>query len=318
MNKEITDIFDQIRTFKIQGATIIAKNIIDSLTGHIDDIAEASKDRDEFIARIKNIARKLAVVQPIESMAQNIIGFIIFELQDPSINDIEDCKKTMRKSTFSLNRTIAENEKKFIENGTDLVRSITKKTRPLNIFTHCYSSGVRNILEKINNRNIDIKVFNIETRPVFQGRMTAKKMSDIGINVTMCLDSATPFLISKKSGSNIDVILIGADSVSLSGSVVNKSGGYGMALSAFSEQIPVYIVASLLKIKKGTTSFVDIPVETKPFREIWPEAPIGVDIMNLAFDVIPPEFITGFITEFGILKPEEIKDTVIEHYPRLI
>ena len=318
MNKEINDIFDQIRTLKIQGATIIAKNIIDAMTKHIDDIAEESKDRDEFVRSIMNIAKKLAIAQPVESMAQNIIGFIIVELQDSNVNDIEDCKRVMREITLSLNRTIGENERRFIENGTVLIESLAKKTRPLNVFTHCYSSGVRSILEKIDNRNIDIKVFNIETRPVFQGRMTAKKMSDVGINVTMCLDSAAPFLISKKSGSNIDAVLIGADSVSLRGSIINKSGGYGMALSAFSEHIPVYIVTSLLKIKKGVSNFVDIPIETRPFKEIWPEAPVGVNIMNLAFDVIPAEFVTGFITEFGILKPEEIKDAVREHYPRLM
>ena len=265
-----------------------------------------------------NIAKKLAIAQPVESMAQNIIGFIIFELQDSNVKDVEDCKKVMMEISTSLNRTIKENEIKFIENGVNTIESLTKKTRPLNVFTHCYSSGVRSILEKIDNRNIDVKVYNIETRPVFQGRITAKKMSDVGINVTMCIDSSAPFLISKKSGNNIDVVLIGADSVSLRGSIINKSGGYGMALSAFNEQVPVYIVTSLLKIKKGMENFIDIPTETRPFKEVWSEAPIGINIMNLAFDVIPSEFITGFITEFGVLKPEEIKDAVRKHYPRLM
>ena len=110
MNKEIHDIFDQIRTLKIQGATLIARNIIDALTKHIDDIAEESKDRDEFIRSIMNIAKKLAIAQPVESMAQNIIGFIIFELQDSNVKDVEDCKKVMMEISTSLNRTIKENE----------------------------------------------------------------------------------------------------------------------------------------------------------------------------------------------------------------
>ncbi len=320
MNREINDIFEEIQTFRIQGATNIAKAIISALIKYKDEIAEQSEDKEEFIKNIKNIAKKLAIAQPVESMAQNIIGFIIFDLQDPKVKDLEDCKKVMREITTKLNDIIEENEKEFIENGTKLIESMTKKTRPLNIFTHCYSSGVRSILEKSDNRNVDFKIFNIETRPVFQGRTMSKKLADVGISVTMCLDSAAPFIISKKSGRelDIDLVLIGADSISLSGSAINKTGGYSMSLSAFHEKIPVYVVTSLLKTKRGFNDFIDIPIETRLFKEIWPEAPMGVNIMNLAFDIIPSEFITGFITEFGILKPEEIKDAIRENYPRLI
>ena len=320
MNREINDIFEEIQTFRIQGATNIAKAIIGALIKYKDEIAEQSEDKEEFIKNIKNIAKKLAIAQPVESMAQNIIGFIIFDLQDPKVKDLKDCKKVMREITTKLNDIIEENEKEFIENGTKLIESMTKKTRPLNIFTHCYSSGVRSILEKSDNRNVDFKVFNIETRPVFQGRTMSRKLADVGISVTMCLDSAAPFIISKKSGRelDIDLVLIGADSISLSGSAINKTGGYSMSLSAFHEKIPVYVVTSLLKTKRGFNDFIDIPIETRLFKEIWPEAPMGVNIMNLAFDIIPSEFITGFITEFGILKPEEIKDAIRENYPRLI
>ncbi|MDF1497872.1 MAG: hypothetical protein P1P85_00750 [Patescibacteria group bacterium] len=320
MNREINDIFEEIQTFRIQGATNIARTIIGALIKYSDEIAEQSLNKEDFIRNIKNIAKKLAIAQSVESMAQNIIGFIIFELQDPAIKNVGDCKKIMERITNDLIVTIEENEEKFIENGTKLIESMEKKTRSLNIFTHCYSSGVRSVLEKSDNKNIDLKVFNIETRPVLQGRITAKRLADVGISVTMCLDSAATFIISKKSGRDLDIdlVLLGADSISLDGSVMNKTGGYGMSLSAFHEKIPVYIVTSLLKTKKGVNNFTEIPIEKRSFKEIWPEAPIGVNIMNLAYDIIPSEFITGFVSEFGILKPEELKDVIKKNYPRLI
>jgi len=320
MNKEINEIFEEIQTFRIQGATNIARAIIGALIKYKSEISKQSENKEEFIRNIKNIAKKLAIAQPVESMAQNIIGFIIFELQDPKIKNLEDCEKVMGEITNGLNKTIKENEIKFVENGTKLIESMAKKTRALNIFTHCYSSGVRSVLEKADNRNIDFKVFNIETRPVLQGRIAARKLADAGINVTMCLDSAAPFVVSRRSGRDLDIdlVLLGADSISLNGSAINKTGGYGISLSAFYEKIPVYIITSILKTKRGFNDFTDIPIETRSFKEIWPEAPIGVNIMNLAFDVIPSEFITGFITEFGILKPEEIKAVARENYPRLI
>lgn len=320
MNREINDIFEEIRTFKIKGATNIARVVTETLMKYKDEIIDQSKDKEDFIRNIKNIAKKLAIAQPVESMAQNIIGFIIFDLQDPEVKNLDDCRLVIEEATVKLNELLKKNEIKFIENGATIIESMTKKTRTLNIFTHCYSSGVISVLERLDNRNTDFKVFNIETRPVLQGRIAATKLADVGIDVTMCLDSAAPFVISGKSGKelNIDLVLIGADSIALNGSAINKTGGYGMSLSAFHEGTPVYIVTSLLKTKKGFKNFIETPIETKSFKDIWAEAPIGVNIMDLAFDIIPSEFITGFITEFGILKPEEIEEAVRNNYPRLI
>ena len=268
---------------------------------------------------MKEIAKKLAWAQPTETMAQNILGFIIFELQDPEVKSIDDCKKVFREKTNELKNVIEKNEKEFTKNGLELIKASVKKSRPLNILTHCHSSGVRSILKATNN-NVDFRVFSTETRPVFLGRTTAKKMVDSGIDVTMIIDSAAPFVVSDKSGSkfDIDMVLMGSDAITLNGAAVNKIGSYGISLSALHEKIPLYIVVSLLKIKKGVYNILDIPIETRPCKEVWEDAPKGLDVVNFAFDIIPSEFITGFITEFGILKPEEIKEVVAKNYPRLL
>jgi len=319
MNKELDEIFKDVKALQLRGATSVAKTVIDAIIKGQDKIIAESSNKTDFILKMKEIAKKLAWAQPTETMAQNILGFIIFELQDPEVKNINDCKKVFKEKTNELKNVIEKNEKEFTRNGLELMKSSIKKSRSLNILTHCHSSGVRSIL-KLANNNVDFRIFNTETRPVFLGRTTAQKMVDSGIDVTMIIDSAAPFVVSDKSGPkfSIDMVLLGSDAVTLNGAAINKIGSYGISLSAFHEKIPLYIVVSLLKIKKGVYNILDIPIEIRSCNEVWADAPKGLDIINLAFDIIPSEFITGFITEFGILKPEEVKDAVAKNYPRLL
>ena len=319
MDKELDEIFKDVKALQLQGATSVAKTVIDAIVKDQDKMISKLSNKDDFVLKIKEIAKKLAWAQPTETMAQNILGFIIFELQDPEVKSIDDCKKIFKEKTSELKNVIEKNEEKFTKNGLELMKASIKKSRSLNILTHCHSSGVRSILRLANN-NLDFKTFNTETRPVFLGRTTAKKMVDSGIDVTMIIDSAAPFVISNKSGPkfDIDMVLLGSDAITLNGAAINKIGSYGISLSAFHEKVPLYIVVSLLKIKKGVYNILDIPIEIRSCNEVWADAPKGLDIVNLAFDIIPSEFITGFITEFGILKPEEVKDAVAKNYPRLL
>jgi len=320
MGKDLNEILEDIRLLRIHGATSIAKTVIDALLESKDEIAQRSKDKDEFIANIKDIAQKLTIIRPTETMAQNAVGFVVFELQDLAVNSIEDCKAVLEKRANEVKMIINENENKFIQNGIKLIKSSEKKFRQTHILTHCHSSGVRNVLKMANDEGAKIRVFNTETRPVFQGRITAQKMIDSGIDVTMIIDSAAPFVVSGKSGRefDIDMVLFGSDAITINGAAINKIGSYGISLSAHHENIPLYIVTSLLKAKRGVYNILDIPLEMRPCQEVWPEAPKELKILNFAFDIVPPEFITGFITEFGILKPAEIKDVLEKNYPSLL
>lgn len=319
MNKKLDEIFKDVKALQLRGATSVARNVIDAIVEDQNEIISGLSNKDDFVLKMKEIAGKLAQAQPTETMAQNILGFIIFELQDPEVKTADDCKKVFKEKTKELEGIVEENEKKFTRNGLELMKASVKKSRPLNVLTHCHSSGVRGVLRAANN-NMEFRTFNTETRPVFLGRATAEKMVDSGIDVTMIIDSAAPFVISNKSGPkfNIDMVLLGSDAITLNGAAMNKIGSYGISLSAFYEKVPLYIVASLLKVKKGLYNILDIPVEIRSCKEVWAEAPKGLDIVNLAFDIIPSEFITGFITEFGVLKPEEVKDAVAKNYPRLL
>lgn len=320
MNKELNAILNDARSLQAQGATTVAKTIVGLLIKEKDEIASKSSNKDDFIAEIKSIAKKLTVAQPTETMTQNILGFVIFELQDPKINNLEDCKQVFDKVISDIKDTIEKNEESFIENGSDLIKSMAKKSRALSVLTHCHSSGVHKILKRADEEGVILRIFNTETRPVFLGRVAANEMVKDNLDVTMIIDSAAPFVMSDKTGTefSVDLVLLGSDAITINGEAANKIGSYGISLSAFYQKIPFYIVTSLLKTKRGIYNILDIPMKIRSCKEIWQEAPRDLNIVNFAFDIIPAEFITGFITEFGILKPEEIRNAIAKNYPRLL
>jgi translation initiation factor 2B subunit (eIF-2B alpha/beta/delta family) len=86
---------------------------------------------------------------------------------------------------------------------------------------------------------------------------------------------------------------------------------YSICAAAFDNKIPVYIAGNLLK----TDIHDDIHIETRAWEEVRPDKPEGLEIINFAFDQVPAKFITGIITEFGIVKPTEVRETVEKEYP---
>jgi len=320
MYKNINDLVINARSLQIEGASSVAKILVTILVNNKENLLSGTTTKHEFIDKIKDIASRLALAEPTETMAQNILGSLIFELQDEKITDLETCVLAFDKALSETIKTITQNERGFIECGVDLIKNLSKKSRPTNILTHCHSSGVRNVLKAANNAGVPFKVFNTETRPVFLGRATAKKMVDENIDITMIIDSAAPFVISGEGGEKFktDVVLLGCDAITINGDAMNKIGSYGISLSAFYNKVPLYIITSLLKTRKGVYNILEIPIEIRPCSEVWSEAPSGLSIVNFGFDVIPNEFITGYITEFGVVKPGDIKTVISKNYPRLL
>jgi methylthioribose-1-phosphate isomerase len=134
-----------------------------------------------------------------------------------------------------------------------------------------------------------------------------------GVPNTMIVDDSAPFFVDNMYESHIDIdmVIIGSDAIKMDGSVYNKIGSFSIALAAWHSKIPVYVVGSLTKIDTENT----VKIEQRPGKEVRADAPKGLDIINYAFDMVPAKFITGIITEYGIIKPKDIKKVVKKQYP---
>ena len=149
-----------------------------------------------------------------------------------------------------------------------------------------------------------------------QGRITSKKLIQNNIKTTMIVDSAASFFLSPHSGNlKMDKVMLGCDAISLDGSAVNKIGSYGISLACKVNQIPFYITGALLKLDSQNT----INIEIRHNSEIWENfTSKKLNIINIAFDYIPYEYITGIICEFGVIKPMEVNDYIQKYYPWIL
>jgi methylthioribose-1-phosphate isomerase len=150
-----------------------------------------------------------------------------------------------------------------------------------------------------------IQVYACETRPFLQGcRLTAYELMRAGIPVTLVTDNSVGSLMKQK---RVDVVVVGADRIAANGDTANKIGTYMVAVLAHQHSIPFYIAAPTSTIDPTLADGQAIPIEQRNPREVTHfngrlVAPKGVQALNPAFDVTPHSFITGIITEKGLLK----------------
>lgn len=181
------------------------------------------------------------------------------------------------------------------------------------IMTHCNAGALATVsygtalgvIRSAKESGKKISVFATETRPVMQGsRLTAFELVYDKIDVSLVPDTAVGYLMMNKM---IDKVIVGADRVLKRGHVFNKIGTYQVALLATSHNIPFYVAAPLstFDLRNDLDSIV---IEERSADEVVKIAgkriaPQGVRVFNPAFDITPPNLITGIITEKGILNP---------------
>ncbi|WP_223700584.1 S-methyl-5-thioribose-1-phosphate isomerase [Sutcliffiella deserti] len=153
-------------------------------------------------------------------------------------------------------------------------------------------------------REMPLKVFACETRPVLQGaRLTVWELLQANIDVTLITDNMAAHTIKTKG---ITSIIVGADRITANGDTANKIGTLNLAILAKSFNIPFYVAAPLSTFDLTKKTGEEIVIEERPPTEVTHIgdqliAPAGVTVFNPAFDVTPNEYITAIITEKGVI-----------------
>ncbi|MBI5466183.1 MAG: translation initiation factor eIF-2B [Candidatus Kerfeldbacteria bacterium] len=297
-------------TLHIQGATAVARATLQALTDYV--AASAAPTTVKAWRRLQGQGEELSGLRPTEPLARNIIRWYLRELKTGWLSGRLKAAwpDVCRRLQDDISYRLSEAEAKVAGYGSKLVRPGQI------IFTHCHSSLAERILVEAYRAGRRFQVYHTETRPLFQGRLTDKRLRGAGIPSVMVVDSAAAYLVSNHSGDEVSVswVLLGADSLARDGSVINKIGSFGIALAAYDSRIPVYVATTLLKLDwRGETK-----IELRRESEVWPRAPRGAKIVNYAFDKIPAEYIKGIICEFGIVKPNQVAKLVKRHYPWLV
>ncbi|MBO3803464.1 MAG: S-methyl-5-thioribose-1-phosphate isomerase [Candidatus Brockarchaeota archaeon] len=150
-----------------------------------------------------------------------------------------------------------------------------------------------------------VTVYATETRPLLQGsRLTCFELKRLGIPVKLIVDGAAGHVLS---AGLVSKVFVGADRVLLSGHVINKVGTYPIAALAKENGVPFYVAAPTSTIDPETP-VEKVSLEYRDASEVLTLqgrriAPKGVAALNPAFDVTPPKFVSGIVTEKGVAYP---------------
>ena len=171
------------------------------------------------------------------------------------------------------------------------------------LITLSNSESVLAVLRRLSDRGVEISV--AESRPLREGVGLAEKLAGLGFEVTLVTDA---MLGIETLGASC--VLVGADSVSREGAVINKAGTRLLALSAKMDQVPVYCCCQSCKIQPAVTAGPEAsPPDQKqrPPGEVLRRKIEGLEVRNLYFDRTEYYLISGFITELGFLRQREIE-----------
>jgi len=160
----------------------------------------------------------------------------------------------------------------------------------MNVFSHCHSSTVMDIFKYAKKfRKMNFTVYTLEVEPLLQGRMTAEELAKYGIKVIVFPDLAAEAALKK-----CEIFLFGADAFLKKG-VVNKIGTELLCDVANEYHIPTYSCGVSLKYAQN------VKIESRSGREVWDERNKRITVVNPAFDFTKRKYLTGVISELGIL-----------------
>jgi len=295
-------ILSDIMSLRIQGAEHVALASLDAISLLLE------KPDATLFKKLKKAQQDLIATRPTEPMLRNALAFVLQPLHHSTSSHLapRHLASVIQKRIAVLQQSFEMSRKKIIEIGVQKIK------QGMVIATHCHASTVTAILIEAKRQGKKFTVLNTETRPLYQGRITATELSTAGIPVTLYVDSAAEQVVKKA-----DLYFLGADAISVEGSVYNKVGSGLIAQLAHQHDVPLYICAHAWKLDPQTLFGIDVSVEERSADEVWKERPKGVKIANPAFDRISSEYITGIITELGIFSPEQLIEEVEKKYPEL-
>ncbi len=223
------------------------------------------------------------------------------------VKTVEGARKAVLDEAVKMAQEDIQANKEMGANGAKLFRDGDV------ILTHCNAGSLATVaygtalgvIRATREAGKRVSVIATETRPVMQGaRLTAFELQHDGVDVSLIPDTAVGHMMAR---GVIKRVIVGADRVLRTGHVFNKIGTYQVAILANKHKVPFYVAAPLSTFDFESNP-EDVVIEERSIDEVVRVgrkriAPKGVRIFNPAFDMTPPELITGIITEKGVLKP---------------
>ena len=297
----VDDTVEAIKSMEIRGAGRIARagaEAIGALAGSHDWKDLGAMRKDVLEAKEKIIDSRPTAVSLLNGIQFTMKGF-------DECKDVKEAKALLKK-----------NSEAFVKASNDAVSIIGKiGSRRIKdgavIMTHCNSSAALECIKEAHRSRKKIKVYATESRPWRQGILTVNELAKEGIDVTLIIDSAVRSVMRK-----VDIVLVGADTITSNGAVINKIGTSQLALAANESHVPFVVCSETYKISPQTLFGDMVTIEERDIGEIVRdnEIPSTVKVFNPVFDSTPAKYIDGIVTEAGIVSPGSVYEIMIKQF----
>ena len=299
---DFNQVADAIRTLVVRGAPAIGVSGAFGLA--LSALQSTATEKEELMEYLQSAKKILFETRPTAiNLAWGLEKIMQVAKQAPTVdairnNVVEEAKK-MAEEDIQINMSMGKNGSElFSDNDT--------------IMTHCNAGALATVgygtalgvIRATKDSGKNIKVIATETRPVQQGsRLTAFELKHDGIDVSLIPDTAVGYTMANNL---VNKIVVGADRILRTGHVYNKIGTYQVATMAKQHDIPFYVAAPLSTFDMESNP-EDVIIEQRKASEVAgigdkKTAPDGINVINPAFDMTPPELIAGIITEKGVAK----------------
>jgi ribose 1,5-bisphosphate isomerase len=293
---------EKIRKLEVQGARNAAIAAVKALQALAQETK--AKTKAEFLSDLLQAQKLLFATRETEPLMRNAIRRLIGQVKGSDKEKVAALCSMLVSSADEFLKELDDSRERTAEIGAKRIQD------GMVVFTHCHSSTVTCLLAKAKADGKNFTVICTETRPAFQGRITAKEMVELGIETTFIVDSAARTFMPKA-----DLVIVGADAITSEGNVVNKIGTGALAVLAHEARKPFYVVSELLKFDPVTLYGSYEGIEQRSPSEVWKEAPEKLIVRNPAFDVTPNRYIHGLICEEGIIPPQNVLEVMHRAYP---
>ncbi|AGI47213.1 ribose 1,5-bisphosphate isomerase [Thermoplasmatales archaeon BRNA1] len=282
-----------IREMKVRGAGRIARAGASALAQFAESYQ--GSDLERFRADIGKAERTILDSRPTAVSLWNGVNATV--------------KGVDRATDFeSARQSVIDNGRLFVEKSEKAVGVIAKigakriKDGDV-IMTHCNSSAAIGVIAEAVRQGKDIKVYATESRPWRQGILTVNDLAKAGVDTTMIIDSAVRTVMKR-----VDRVFVGADTITSSGSLINKIGTSQVALCANEAGAEFNVCSETYKFSPKTLFGDSVTIEERNVSEVVKpgEIPESVKVFNPVFDRTPAKYIDNIITEIGIMSPGSV------------
>ncbi|NYT01755.1 MAG: ribose 1,5-bisphosphate isomerase [Methanosarcinales archaeon] len=286
---QVEDTAQKISTMEIRGAGRIARAAAEALRDHASKMEASSLE--EFDSSLSRAAQTLLKTRPTAVSLSNAVMMVI-RYQGGEVE--------------AARQSVVDNASRFIESSLRAVEQIgeigSRRIRNGDtVLTPCNSDAALWIIETANRQGKDITVLATESRPRYQGHLTIRRLEKAGISTELIVDSAVRSVINQ-----VDQVVVGADVITVNGTLVNKIGTSQIALCAHEARTSFMVAAETYKFSPHTIMGDLVVIEERSPEEVLPDISQfrHVRVRNPAFDVTPHQYIDVICTEVGAIPPE--------------